>query len=170
MSARELGKRALELLTMILASSIVAAGLTVYLNDKATIERENSHLLCERNSKIIETFDSAQTEALAKITAFNNDVLAKRQIDPVRRAEVTQALLRAQLAANELERIIPLQDRQLIAEYKKELTNVNDTIQTVEQPLALGTIFDSVAHLLPLHEKLAADARANLRVRGLFGG
>lgn len=45
---------------------------------------------------------------------------------------------------------------------------IGNKIQDVKQPIELGNVFEAVAHLLPLHDQIASEARARLRMKGLF--
>jgi hypothetical protein len=161
-------KRAGEILGVIMLSGIVAAMVSVYFTDRANVKLENSKFVNSQKLKVAENFDAAHADVLSKLTLFNADVLSGKKIDPSRRADVIQALVKAQLATNELEGSLLKENDRLAEDYKKELTTISDQVQTVDQPLGLGGVFESVSILLPLHDKIANEARQSLKVEGLF--
>jgi hypothetical protein len=167
-SIRKIVETIARLLGTIMLSGIVAAMVSGYMTDLSNVKLENSRLANSQRLKIIESFDAAHAEVLSKLTLFNLDVLSGKKIDAARRAEVLQSIVKAELVATDIESALPPDEKKLVEDYKRELANISEQVQSVEQPLALGGIFSALLHLLPLRDKIATDARANLKMEGLF--
>jgi len=159
-------------LILVLSSGVVAGGIGAfaasYFTEMSTVRIENSKAQYEQRSKIIETFDSTNNNLLSKIAVFNTSILDGKKIEEPQRAAITESVIKAQIATNELEDIVPESDKTIIKSYKMQLDALGKATQGVDQPLALRPVFEAVAQLLPLHDQLAGDARASLKVRGAF--
>lgn len=98
-----------NVLSIIVTSGIISSLVSVWMTDLSNVRLENSRAQYEQRVKIIETFDSAEATLLLR-TTVNMALFSEQKSDPSRKADVMQALVGAQLAANDVSELLMPED------------------------------------------------------------